>query len=240
MLHQGKFAAGLVNGEHHYAVVPAVRAVHKPAVFRNVHIGAEAFAGEARRERGNGFYLGERARGGVVGEGREGGVELTDHVGKALVGVEGEVARSGPRLGRERGLRLALQFAIGFVQFVADDLVYAQIYRQGEVVFGIWYNAVGVRRFLLFSGAASFVLIRISGRAQLPVGLNPERRDVPAGIIGHQRYLLGMIQTDIAGGAAQGRLLVQEGEVAGALIYGKRTYPAAFLPLELGGLVHGV
>ena len=190
------------------AVVEAVGCVDESSVGGDAHLGAEAGAFEARRQRGDHLHLGERAVGVVVAEDHQGGGLFGDAVQPASVGMEEDVARAVAGWdGDEWGVSRGEDSGVG-VEAVDVDSILAEIGLEDEFAVVVGEDAVGVRRVVSAEGEAagrrvggygwadvSDVDVRIDGGAEGAVSVDGEDCDAASAVVGDEEVLAGGVDT---------------------------------------------
>ena len=151
------------------------------------------------------------------------------------------MAGPGPLRGFRESRLIRRKRSVGRVELVDQDLVDAQVGREGKMVG--WVGLDAVTEGPLLPGrmdARSVMLVDRRGRIQTAVHPDRQTGHGAAEIVGHQRHLTGTIEGDVARSRTFGRLLIEQSELAalGLNLEGAdRTY---VLRPEIGNFVDGV
>src|SRR5581483_11295404 len=213
VLQEGGASSLFVAGEDSDAVVAAVGAVNPFARGMDGDFGGGAVAGEGGGKEGDGLDGGEVAVGGVVIEGGEGGGHFAEEIGKAAIGMEGEMARAGAGLAFVEGRIIGSDDTGGGVEVVDEDFVEAEVAIEDVLAGQVGDNAMGVRAFLtLMVGAGTVVLDEIGAGFEGAVRLGGENGHAAAAVVGGENPPAGGIDGDVARTVAAGELAIEEGE----------------------------
>ena len=99
-------------------------------------------------------------------------------------------------------------------------------------------NGVCMRPLLPGLHARSLVLNDIGCPPEAPVTADRQNRETASRVVGHQHESPGRIDRKVARIGTMRRTPVQQPQVAGLWIHGKRAHRTARLPFELGSFVH--
>ena len=100
---------------------------------------------------------------------------------------------------------------------------------------------MGVRTALSVGvDAVSLVLHHVACLTQSPVGQNRKHRHTAPAIVGHQHVSAGLVEAQVARPRALGRLMVQQGQLAGFRGDGEGAHRSGRLAGEIGHLVDRV
>ena len=217
----------------------AVRAVQKLAAWVDEHLGG-AVALDWVGHGGDGLQRLKPSAPGTVAEGGDGLLQLVDHVGKLAARVEAEVARTGA--GLELGsVKLGLGDCAGFfVKAKHENLVNAEVGREGELVVWPDMDRVGVRRLLARRDAGALMLDLRHHRADGAVVFDRQHRGATAAVVRHEHEFAGGIDGEMARAGGAGRLLVELGQLATLHVQCERGHAAATFAVERADLVDGV
>src|SRR5205814_1467879 len=106
--------------------------------------------------------------------------------------------------------------SLGTVETIDENLVQAEVGGEGELVGGVEINRVRVRlRLSRLDDARTLMLHRGGCGAEFAVGINGERGDAAAAVIGHEHVLSFLIDGDETRAGPLRRLLIEERQLRG-------------------------